>query len=212
MKFSLTKKIKENGYASIVETLVSSVILVIAVTAAGVIINSGLRISLQANNTTKALEHAQDTLTVINATPYQNLGLITSGGDNQNTVNLSTVDTDGCSPFSATFESATQITNASGVPYCQIIYPPVGDGITYNIETHITEYDITTEETKTESDLENISPIEAKKITIIVSWFEGEIDELGAAQMKNVRTETILTPTIDTCVPDATGSGTVCLQ
>lgn len=210
-KFSRRKNIKENGYASIVETLVASVILVIAVTAAGVIINSGLRISLQANNTTKALEHAQDTLAAIKAKPYSQLGLITSGSDNQNIVNFDTLDTEGCTPFEATFEGSNEIVNPAGVPYCQI-KTPLDVGVDFNVETHITEYTNSDETLRTASNLETVNTLNAKKATIIVTWFEGQLDNNGRPEMKSIKVETILTPPLDSCVPDTTGEGVTCLS
>jgi hypothetical protein len=210
-RFSRKTKIKENGYASIVETLVASVIIVIAVTAAGIIINSGLRISLQATNTTKALEHAQDTLAAIKAKPYSQLGLITSGGANQNIINLSTLDTEGCTPLQATFEGNNEIINPAGVPYCQI-KTPLDVGVDFNVETHITEYDNSDETLRTVSNLETINTISGKKVTIIVTWFEGNLDNSGQPEMKSVKVETIITPPLDTCIPDTTGAGVTCVS
>jgi len=205
------KKINESGYASIVETLVASIVLVISVTAAGLIINSGLKISLEAKNTTTAIGHIQDTISQIKATPYSELGLQTTGGNNDNTLNLTTNDTAGCDSLTATFQGVSQILNANGVPYCQVISPPGGEGIPFNIQTHITAHTQSAESALTTETLTNVSNFNAKKATIIASWFEGDLDTNGLPVMKTVQNEIILSPKTDICVPTVAGVGGECV-
>lgn len=205
------KKNTENGYASIVETLIASIILVISVTSAGVIINSGLKIKLEADSTTKALEYTQQIITQIKTTPYSDLGIITTGGDNTNVINFSNNDTEGCTPVAATFGGQSEILSTNGLPYCQVFTPSSNAGLTFSAETHVTEYSKTLEASKTPSDISSSEDFNAKKATIIVRWFEGDLDSNGDPIMKSVRNELILTPTLDSCIPTVNNEGGECL-
>ena len=207
----LKEKPNEKGFVSILETLIASIIVVISITAAGFIINSGLKISSQAQNTAYASSLAEQTFLKASALPYRQLATVSAGLGN-NVIDLQNNKTDGCSPINSIFSGETVIVsnNGIGLPYCEVKTRNNLGGIEFNIQTYVTEYPQTAENNKNNVSFTATTFLEAKIVHVQISWFEGDLDGNNIPILKTLKAEKIFVPTISECFP--TEEGVTCLN
>jgi hypothetical protein len=203
---------EESGLVSILETLVASIVVVISITAAGLIINAGLKIASNAQNTTQAVAYSEQVYLKAATMPYHKLSTITPGA-NVNTVDLTIGKTDGCKTLENNFAGEPMITTLTdtGLTYCEVKTRGGNSGTEFNIQTNVTRYSKANEASKTVSDLTTASGFEAKLISVEVSWFEGELDELGRPILRTVKSSRIFTPNASECIKPLEG-GVACLN
>lgn len=213
-KVEYFKKLKkeESGLVSILETLIASIVVVISITAAGLIINAGLKIASNAQNTTQAVNFSEQVYLKASQIPYHKLSTV-SPGANVNTVDLTIGKTDGCKTLENNFAGEPMITTLTdlGLTYCEIKTRGGAGGTEFNIQTHVTRYSKANESSKTVSDLTTAIGFEAKIVHVEVSWFEGELDELGRPILRTVKSSKVFTPTASDCIKPLEG-GVVCLN
>lgn len=201
---SFIKKLNENGYAGLVETLVGSVITLIVMAGTATAITTGLQATIKAQGHTKAVALIEKQFIKAKNLPYKGLGINIIGDENTNTQDLPGKDTVGCSQFSTDFENEKHVPIPnSTLDYCQIISSDSGVGTSYNVETHVTEI-------KGDSILKDLDSVfydfdtgnfTAKRVTVIVSWFSGEFDVNKMPIMKTAQSEIVITPGLGDCVP-----------
>lgn len=200
---SFLKKINEDGYAGLVETLVGSVMVLLVMGATALAINTGLQSSLQAKGTTKAVNLIEKQFIKAKNIPYSTLGIKTSGEDNANVQNPDNKDTVGCSNYSSEFEGEVHVTKDNGLDYCQVISSETGVGTKYNVETHVTE--VTSEDIMKDLDTTfydfDASTFTAKRVTVKVSWFSGNFTANDLPIMESAQSEIVITPGLGDCVP-----------
>jgi hypothetical protein len=186
----------ERGLSGIVEAIVGSIITFIAMSMAALLITNGLQSSLESRNIIKASNIAEQVINEAKSADYRNVGVLL-GEDN--IINLTSGKLTGCEPFSYTFEGGSSLVKSSGLEYCQV--KPDG-GLNFNVQTQVTLVDAAALNAKIDSSnpvlLNNFF---GKKVTVVVTWHEGEQNELGQPIMKSLRTETLLTPRLSDCGP-----------
>lgn len=197
------KRLNENGYAGLVETLVGSVMVLLTMGATAIAINAGLQSTVEARSNSQAVTLIEKQFIKAKNMPYKTLSIKTTGDDNTNTQDPAGADTVGCRYYSSEFESETHITSTNGLDYCQVISRDNGVGSKFNVETHVTE--ITS--TDVLKDLDGVyynfdaGNFTAKRVTVIVSWFSGEFDVNKLPIMRSAQSEIVLTPGLGDCVP-----------
>ena len=207
----LKEKTNEQGFVSILETLVASIIVVISITAAGFIINTGLKISSQAQNTAYASYLAEQTLLKTSLLPYHQLETNLTGANNT-IIDLPNNKTDGCVSINSLPSNINIIISetGTGVPYCEVKTRDNTGGIEFNIQSYVTNYTKETENTLNNVSLTNETVLEAKIVHVQISWFEGDLDENNIPILKTLTAEKIFTPTISECF--TTEEGVTCLN
>lgn len=205
------KNLNENGYAGLVETLVGSVMVLLVMGATAMAINTGLQATLEAKNNTKAVGYIEKQFIIAKNLPYKSLGINTTGEDNKNVQNVSTRDMVGCSNYSAEFENELHVLNPTGLDYCQIVANENGEGTKFNVETHVTSV----KGDDVEKDFDgllydfNSGNFTAKRVTVIVSWFDGKFDTNKLPIMNKVQSEIVITPGLGDCVPSELATTTM---
>lgn len=208
---SVMKKIfsiqpREDGYGGIVESLVGSVITFIAMAATALAINGSLQTSLSSQNFTKAAAYIQEVFSIAKNTDYNKLGIVITGNDNTNTINVNNKDITGCTAYGITFEEEFHNEKSNGLPYCQIKTQQGGVGINFNVETHITNVGLT----EINNDLRgqtglNSGIMYAKRVTVIVTWYEGDRTVNDTPIMRRAEAEMLITPPMGFCPPSISG-------
>lgn len=209
MKSFYTKLRQEEGYGGIVEALVGSVITFIAMSATALAINGSLQTTLSAQNYSKAASYIQEVFSVAKNTEYNKLGINLESEQSGNIVDIQAKDIQGCNPYLTTFEAEYHNEKSgSQLPYCQIKSPTSenGGGISFNVETHITNVGLT----EINNDFRNQfgfngSSVYAKRVTVIVSWWEGDRDVNKLPILKSAESEILITPSLGFCPPSVTG-------
>ena len=200
---SFRKALNENGYAGLVETLVGSVIVLIAMGATAIAINAGLQATLQAKHTTKATNIVEQVFTDAKGMPYSTLSINTIGNANHNVQDVNLKDMTGCTTYSTQFENEDHIVSEKGIDYCKVIDSDNGEGVKFNVETHVTK--ITSNDII--KDLDGVfydfdtSHFHAKRVSVKVSWFDGEFDANKIPIMRTVQSEIVITPGLGDCIP-----------
>lgn len=188
--------INERGLSGIVEAIVGSIITFIAMSMAALLITNGLQNTLEARNIIKASNIAERVINEAKSKDYGNVGVLL--GD-ENIININAGKLTGCEPFSYNFEGGFTLVKPSGLEYCRV---ESDGGLNFNIQTQVTLVDAAAFNEKIDSSNPVIlSNFFGKKITVIVTWSEGDKDELGLPIMKSLRTETLLTPRLADCAP-----------
>jgi hypothetical protein len=206
MKVEHIKK-SESGLVSILETLIASIIVVISITAAGLIINAGLKISSHAQNTIQAVTYADQVYLKAAALPYHKLSLQPIGVG-ANLLNLSEGKTTGCNILGANFngEQVLLSDGEHGLTYCEVKTRNNAIGTEFNVQTHVTKYSTSSEILNNNSaDLLSVAGFEAKIVTVQVSWFEGELDEFGNPILKTIKSSKVFTPKTSECIKNDLG-------
>jgi hypothetical protein len=200
---------KENAYSGIIESLVGSIITLIAMAGTGLAINGSIQMSMSAQNYTKAAGYIQEVLAIAKNTNYPSLGVstdVSTSTDNTNTINVANSDVTGCNTYATTFENETHYVLTAGLPYCQIKTPISGVGTSFNVETHVTTVSLSdiTNDITTNTGF-NSGNLYAKRVTVIVTWWEGKFDSNKLAVMRSAQSEMLITPTIGFCPPSSSG-------
>ncbi len=196
---------REQGYAGIVESLVGSIITLIAMLGTAIAINGSLQTTLTAQNYTKAASYIQEVVATAKNTDYNKLAVGLEGGENGNTFNLNNKDITGCSPYLQTFEDEYHYENLAGLPYCQIKSPTVGQGINFNVETHVTKVGAAEMSADFLNESSYGGTLYAKRVTVIVTWWEGDRDANKIPIMLTAQSEILITPSLGFCPPATTG-------
>ena len=207
---SFRKALNENGYAGLVETLVGSVIVLLAMGATAIAINSGLQATLQAKHFTKATNLIEQTFTQAKSMPYADLSINTIGNDNKNVQNPTMSDTTGCNNYALQFENEDHIVSDKGIDYCRVIASDNGEGVKFNIETHVTKMssaDVLKDLDGVFYDF-NTSYFHAKRVSVTVSWFDGEFDANKRPIMRTTQSEIVITPGLGACIPSTLSNST----
>lgn len=195
--------LNENGYAGLVETLVGSVIVLLVMGATAMAINTGLQATLEAKNSSKAVSYIEKQFILAKNMPYKSLGINTTGEDNKNIVNPISKDMVGCSNYSSEFENELHVLNPTGLNYCEIIANENGEGVKFNVETHVTS--VTGDDIINDFDglFYDFDPgnFTAKRVTVIVTWFDGKFDANKLPVLNKVQSELVVTPGLGDCVP-----------
>lgn len=195
----------EDGYAGIIETLVGSVIMLIALTGTALVINQGLQTNLVANNYSRAITFMDTAMLQAKTTPYANLAIKTSGGENQNFINPAAKDVTGCKPLTDPFEGEPVIEASNGLEYCEI-KQTLTSGTKFNVQTIVTEVNLDgNQQDKQALNTNNVSDFEAKRITVVVTWYDGKEEANGIPVMNQVQSEMTITPKIGDCIPVSLG-------
>jgi hypothetical protein len=197
---------REYGYSGIVESLMGSVITFLAMTGTALAINSSLQTTLAAQNYSKAAGYIQETFSIAKSTNYNQLGTNQSLADSANIVQIAKKDINGCNPFVQNYEDEVSLEDSkSQIPHCQI--KQQSTGISFNVETHVTRVglnEITQDFTSTSS-LPPSTLIHAKRVTVIVTWWDGTRDANDLPVLQRAESEMVLTPTIGFCPPSSAG-------
>jgi hypothetical protein len=196
---------REDGYGGIVESLVGSVITFIAMAGTALAINGSLQTSLSAQNYTKAATYIQEVFAIARNTEYNQLGISIEGGDNTETIDINNKDIVGCNPYLQTFENEFHNEQLGGLNYCQI-KEPSGKGINFNVETHVTN--VGTEQLNSDFRGQfgfNSGTVYAKRVTVIVTWFEGDRTVNDLPILRSAESEILITPSMGFCPPSITG-------
>ena len=197
---------REDGYGGIIESLVGSVITFIAMAGTALAINGSLQTSLSAQNYTKAATYIQEVFAIARNVDYNQLGINITGNDNLETIDLNNKDIVGCNPYLQTFENEFHNEESGGMDYCQIKEPSSGIGINFNIETHITNVgtDELSNDFRGQFGFSN-GTVYAKRVTVIVTWYEGDKDVNDLPIMRSAESEILITPSMGFCPPSMTG-------
>lgn len=196
---------REQGYAGIVESLVGSIITLIAMMGTALAINHSLQTTLSAQNYTKAASYIQEVFATAKNTNYNALGISLEGGENNNTYNINNKDISGCSSYLQTFENEYHDENLAGLPYCQIKAPAVGQGINFNVETHVTKVGAAELSNDFLNQFSYSNTLYAKRVTVIVTWWEGDRDANKLPILREAQAEILITPSLGFCPPATTG-------
>lgn len=200
----------EKGFSSLIETLVGSIIMVIAITGAGLVINDNMQVKLEAMNQNKAATLIDNVFTKAKGMPYGELSVYNTMIPARDTFSYKGCD----NSLSTSFEGESEITSTSesyGLPFCVKEQQVNGKGIGFNIETHVTNVGLS----GLNNDLLNMNAINingfhGKRITVIVSWYDGEKDSNDLPVMRYSQAEITLTPNLGDCVPYAASSSGAC--
>lgn len=201
----------EDGFGSLIETLVGSIIMVIGITGAGLVINNALQVNLQSLNQNKAATIINDVFNDAKGLEYSQLAVYNTNFPARDDFSIV-----GCeNVLNGSFENETEITTTSesiGLPFCVKEKQPNGKGISFNVETHVTNVGIN----GINNDLNGLNSLSingfyGKRVTVIVTWYEGEKDSNELPVMVSAQSEMTFAPSLGDCVPYATTGTGACI-
>lgn len=206
MKKIFKLKSNEHGFTGLVETLVGSVIMFISLTATALVITQGLQTNIIANNHSRAVVILDTAMLKAKNVPYANLGVKITGGENSNVINPAGKDVTGCPPFETTFEGEPVVESTRGVDYCQVKTNADNGGTKFNVQTVVTEVNLAgAENDQQDSNTSEVSTFQAKRVSVIVSWYDNKKDAAKNPIMRQVQSEITITPKIGDCIPAPLG-------
>lgn len=178
----------------------------LALTGTALVINKGLQTNLVANNYSRAITFMDTAMLQAKTTPYANLGVKVVGGENSNVINANSKDVTGCQPFTTPFEGETVVESDRGIDYCQIKQTLNSGGTKFNVQTMVTDVTLSdSAKDKQTTNMTALSSFEAKRITVVVTWYDGSENKTGTPIINQVQSEMTVTPKIGDCIPVSLG-------
>lgn len=179
----LFKQTRNESGMSVVEIMVSAVIIIIVLTSSALAITNAMSTGTIVAQRNQAAQFAQDIISVAKQAPFERIALRSGGPETPTT---------GCEAQPLTFNNLPTLTQPIEYPelvYCQM--KTVKDtNLTYKIYTDITQVPTGNFDSTTGVNISNTGYVPIR-ITVTVLW--GENNELISSYVR--------TPTISECIP-----------